>query len=118
MDGRKTQHRGGLSLGDFSLAKQREVTRARGMRAEKDRDVKRSGAMTCGLPTDKARGQPNLSCGARRQDMDVESSGNRVGLLPDQVRDQRNLHGWRCLARGERINFPATSSTAPAARGR
>jgi hypothetical protein len=39
MEGRKTQHRGGLSLGDFSLAKQREVTRAPGRRAEKDRDV-------------------------------------------------------------------------------
>ncbi len=35
MNGRKTQHRGGLSLGDFSLAKQREVTRAPGRGAEK-----------------------------------------------------------------------------------
>ena len=37
--GTKTQHWGGLSLGDFSLAKQREVTRAPWRRAEKDRDV-------------------------------------------------------------------------------
>ena len=39
MDGRKAQHRGGLSLGDFSLAKQREVTRTLWRRAEKDTDV-------------------------------------------------------------------------------
>ncbi|WIG56634.1 MAG: hypothetical protein OJF61_002422 [Rhodanobacteraceae bacterium] len=39
MNGRKAQHRGGLSLGDFSLAKQREVTRAPGRGAEKDKDV-------------------------------------------------------------------------------
>ena len=39
MDVRRARPRGGLSLGDFSLAKQREVTRAHGRRAEKDRDV-------------------------------------------------------------------------------
>ena len=39
MDGRKTQHRGGLSLGDFSLAMQREVTRVRGTHTERDMDV-------------------------------------------------------------------------------
>jgi hypothetical protein len=35
----RTCSRGGFSLGDFSLAKQREVTRAPGRGAEKDRDV-------------------------------------------------------------------------------
>jgi hypothetical protein len=48
MDGRKTQHRGGLSLGDFSLAKQREVTRAPGRGAEQDRDVNASEAKDAG----------------------------------------------------------------------
>lgn len=39
MEGRKTQHRGGLLFGDFLLAKQEKVTRARGTRTEKDMDV-------------------------------------------------------------------------------
>ena len=37
----RTGSRGGLSLGDFSLAKQREATRAPGRGAEKDMDVER-----------------------------------------------------------------------------
>ncbi|MDE2224472.1 MAG: hypothetical protein KGJ46_04265, partial [Xanthomonadaceae bacterium] len=39
MDGRKTQHRGGLLFGDFLLATQEKVTRVRGTRTEKDMDV-------------------------------------------------------------------------------
>ena len=39
MDGRKAQHRGGLLFGDFLLATQEKVTRARGRRAERDTDV-------------------------------------------------------------------------------
>ena len=39
MDGRKTQHRGGLLFGNFLLATQEKVTRVRGTRTEKDMDV-------------------------------------------------------------------------------
>ena len=39
MGGRKTQRRGGLLFGDFLLATQEKVTRARGTRTEKDGDL-------------------------------------------------------------------------------
>ena len=50
MDVLRTCSRGGLSLGDFSLAKQREVTRAPGRGAEQDRDV-----VHCGRAASSAR---------------------------------------------------------------
>ena len=39
MDVRRARPRGGLLIGDFLLATQEKVTRSRGRRAEKDRDV-------------------------------------------------------------------------------
>ena len=90
MDGRKTQHRGGLSLGDFSLAKQREVTRARGRRAEQDMDVGPNSQQLRKLPPSALRapfhpraGEGNaMGPGLRRDDeLNVCSEETRVSAL-------------------------------------